>query len=86
MFYTKTIYSQTSVPRTRMGRIPWMAQTELKVLSIFLILLSIKKNLSLQHRYLEQSNSINGHYHAKLEHRNLTDICMLRLNVLTARC
>ena len=37
------IYSQTSVPRTRLGRIPWMAQTDLKVRSIFPICLS-KKN------------------------------------------
>jgi hypothetical protein len=27
----KYIHSQTSVPRTRMGRIPWMARTDLKV-------------------------------------------------------
>jgi hypothetical protein len=31
------------VPRTRMGRIPWMAQTDLEVQSIFLIFLSKKK-------------------------------------------
>jgi hypothetical protein len=36
------IYSQTSVPRTRMGRIPWMARTDLKVLSIFFIFLRRK--------------------------------------------
>jgi hypothetical protein len=54
----ETKYSQTLVPRTRMGRILWMAQTDLKFPSIFLIFLSKKNNLSLEHRYLEQSNSI----------------------------
>ena len=37
-FYIYT--SQTSVPRTRMGRIPWMARTYLKVPPIFHIFLS----------------------------------------------
>ena len=37
-FYIYT--SQTSVPRTRMGRIPWMARTYLKVSPIFHIFLS----------------------------------------------
>jgi hypothetical protein len=37
------LYSQTSFPRTRMGRIPLMARTDLKVPSIFLIFLSKKK-------------------------------------------
>jgi hypothetical protein len=36
-FYIYT--SQTSVPRTRMGRIPWMARTYLKVPLIFHIYL-----------------------------------------------
>jgi hypothetical protein len=36
-------YSQASVPRTRTGQIPWVARTNLKVPSIFLIFLS-KKN------------------------------------------
>jgi hypothetical protein len=39
----KYTYSKTSVPRIWMDRIPWMAQTDLKVPSIFLIILS-KKN------------------------------------------
>jgi len=60
-------YSQTWVPRTRMGRIPWMAQTDLKVPSIFIIFLSKKKNLSLEHQYLEQSNSINGPINNKIK-------------------
>ena len=34
---------KTAVPRTWMGRIPWMARTDLKVPSIFLIFLSKKK-------------------------------------------
>jgi hypothetical protein len=45
---------KTAVPRT------WMARTDLKVPSIFLIFLS-KKNLS-----LEQSNSINGPVNNKI--------------------
>ena len=40
------IYSQTSVPRTPMGRILWMARTDLKVLSIFLTFLSKKKSFA----------------------------------------
>jgi hypothetical protein len=40
---TATIYSQTSVPPTRMGRTLWMARTDLKVPSIFLIFLSKNK-------------------------------------------
>jgi hypothetical protein len=61
----QSMYSQTSVPRMRMGRIPWLARTDLKVPSIFLIFLS-KKNLSLEHQYLEQSNSINGPINNKI--------------------
>jgi hypothetical protein len=37
---SETIYSQNSVPRTQMGQILWMARTDLKVPSIFLIFLS----------------------------------------------
>ena len=70
------IDSQTSVPRTRMGRIPWMVRTDLKVPSIFLIFLSKKKQLSLEHRYLEQSNSINGPVNNKI-----TSFTMPNLNI-----
>ena len=38
-------YSQTLVPRTRMGRTLWLARTDLKVPPIFLIFLSKKKPL-----------------------------------------
>ena len=59
-----------------MGRTLWMARTDLKVPSIFLIFLSKNKPLSLEHRYLEQSNSINGpaghatHFQAGGENQN----------------
>jgi hypothetical protein len=43
-FYIYT--SQTSFPRTRMGRIPWMARTYLKVPPIFHIFLSQKKSFA----------------------------------------
>ena len=84
-FYIYT--NQTSVPRIRMGRISWMARTDLKVPSSFHIFLSKKKPLSLEHRYLEQLNSINGPVNNKITsfsmpNSNLTDRCMLRLNVL----
>ena len=46
------IYSQTSVPRT-----PWMAQTDLKVWSIFPICLS-KKNLGASNS--DGSNTMDG--------------------------
>ena len=72
------------MPRTRMGRIPWMAQTDLKVRSIFPIFLSKKNLLSLEHRYLEQSTSINGPVNNKITSFTmpnsnmaieLTDVC-----------
>jgi uncharacterized membrane protein len=51
------LYSQTSVPRTRMGRIPWMARTDLKIRSIFSIFLS-KKNLGASNS--DGSNTMDG--------------------------
>ena len=52
-----SIYSQTSVPRTRIGRIPWMARTDLKIRSIFSIFLS-KKNLGTSNS--DGSNTMDG--------------------------
>ena len=64
-----------------MGRTLWMARTDLKVPSIFLIFLSKNKPLSLEHRYLEQSNSINGpaghatHFQVGGENQNVEGGC-----------
>jgi hypothetical protein len=86
-------YSQTLVPRTRIGRIPRMAQTDLKVLSIFLIYLSKKNtfcsntdtsNSRIQYMVLSIIKSQVLPCQTRTSQFNWQMYVML--NVLTARC
>jgi hypothetical protein len=80
-------YSQTSVPSNLDGSNLFESPVNFPYIS--------KLNpLSLEHRYLEQSNSINGPVNNKITSFTmpnsniaiLFDRCTLRLNVLTAKC